>query len=385
MPLVPQMPHFVKMNNQFKYQLSPGSKKYYCPGCGKKRFVRYVDTSTGELLPEQFGRCDRAVNCGYHLNPYREQYGKDQQSNWTPPPPEPPKPASYISPEILKASLQAYEQNNFVMWLNTFLDNFTVKELTHKFRIGTSKHWPGATVFWQIDNKGRIRSGKIMLYDQATGKRIKKPYNHITWSHKAMKLENFNLKQCYFGLHQLISEPGKPIAIVESEKTAIIASAYLPKFSWLACGSLTNLSEKMFVPLASKKVVLYPDLNAFDKWQQKADELRVAYPGTKIIISELLEKHCTQAEKENGFDLADYLTKYSVKSFQKPEERLTGLIRQQFKIQDLKWWIIDPDKFPDLTRYNLEVLTNELNTRHNLQITPGEYLESFYTYLKTKS
>jgi hypothetical protein len=310
------------MNNQYKYQLDPGSKKYYCPGCNKKRFVRYVDVSTGELLPAQYGRCDREVNCGYHLNPYKEGFGKDQQSNWTPPPPEPPKPPSYISPEILKNSLQAYEQNNLVIWLHSFIDKSTVEELVRKFRIGTSKHWPGATVFWQIDNVGRIRSGKIMLYNQANGRRIKKPFNHITWSHKALKLKNFNLKQSYFGLHQLISEPGKPIAIVESEKTAIIASAYLPKFTWLACGSLTNLNVEKFKSLAGKKVVLYPDLNGFEKWKQKADELRGAYPGTRIIVSDLIEKHCSQAERENGFDLADYLQKFSLKLFQEYQRHI---------------------------------------------------------------
>lgn len=377
------MQHFVKMDNQYKYQLDPGSKKYYCPGCGKKRFVRYVDISTGELLPEQFGRCDRAVNCAYHLNPYKNGFEKESQDNWTPPPPEPPKPPSYINPQILKASLQAYEQNNFVIWLNSILDQTTVRELVRKFRVGTSKHWPGATVFWQIDSKGRIHSGKIMLYDQATGKRIKEPFSHITWSHKAMKLENFNLNQCYFGLHQVISEPNKPIALVESEKTAIIASAYLPKFTWLAVGSLTNLNIEKFAPLNGKKVVLYPDLAAFEKWQQKADELKASYPGTRIIVSGLLEKYCTEDERENGFDLADYLTKFPLKSFQEPRQQLTEFIRQQFKTQDLKLWIIDPKKYPDLTRYNLEVLANEINLNHKLKITTDQYLKSFQEYIKT--
>ena len=378
------MQHFVKMNNQYKYQLSPGSRKYLCPGCGKKRFVRYVDASTGELLPGKYGRCDREVNCGYFVSPYKDGFGRDQQSNWTPPPPEPPKPTSYIKPETLKASLQAYDQNNFVQWLYSFLDEATALELVRKYRIGTSKHWPGATVFWQIDNKGRIRSGKIMLYDQATGKRVKEPYNHITWSHKAMKLENFNLKQCYFGLHQLISISGKPIAIVESEKTAVIATAYLPKFTWLACGSLTNLNAVKFAALSGKKIVLYPDLNGFEKWQQKAAELMGAYPGTKIIVSDLLEKHCTPDERENGFDLADYLTKWSLKTFREPRQELTELIRQQFLKQNLKWWVINPAKLPDLTSYNLEVLSQELNQKHNLQITADQYYEAFQEYIKSK-
>ena len=81
-----------------------------------------------------------------------------------------------------------------------------------------------------------------MLYDPISGKRIKKPYNHISWVHSSLKDSTFNLQQCFFGEHILQDEPLKPVAIVESEKTAIVASLYLPKFIWLAVGSINNLS-----------------------------------------------------------------------------------------------------------------------------------------------
>ena len=79
-----------------------------------------------------------------------------------------------------------------------------------------------------------------MLYNAHSGKRVKEPFSHITWAHKVLNLHNFSLKQCFFGEH-LLNEY-KPIAIVESEKTAIIASAYIPKFNWIAVGSLNNLT-----------------------------------------------------------------------------------------------------------------------------------------------
>lgn len=43
---------FEPLNNSFKYQLEKGSKKYNCPSCNQKRFVRYVDIETNEQLPE---------------------------------------------------------------------------------------------------------------------------------------------------------------------------------------------------------------------------------------------------------------------------------------------------------------------------------------------
>jgi uncharacterized protein (DUF427 family) len=67
-------------------------------------------------------------------------------------------------------------------------------ELLRKYPIGTSKYWKGATVFWQIDTHGKVRTGKIMLYSPTTGKRVKEPHNLIHWVHKAIKQPNFELK-----------------------------------------------------------------------------------------------------------------------------------------------------------------------------------------------
>lgn len=59
--------------NTFRYQLPKKAIKIDCPSCGpkyRKTLSRYIDTQTGQPLPEQYGRCDRESNCGYHLNPY---------------------------------------------------------------------------------------------------------------------------------------------------------------------------------------------------------------------------------------------------------------------------------------------------------------------------
>jgi hypothetical protein len=57
----------------------------------------------------------------------------------------------------------------------------------------------------------------------------------------------------------LLRDNTKMVAIVESEKTAIIASIYLPDMIWLACGGCGNLSLKLCEPLKGRKVVLFPD------------------------------------------------------------------------------------------------------------------------------
>jgi hypothetical protein len=297
--------------------------------CGHVReFVRYVDTERGGYLADTVGRCNREVNCGYHYTP--KQYFADNkissqgndhrlQPKRVMLPERAPKPVSTIPFEMFRKSLTVYAENNFVRYLHSLFDADITSELIKRFYIGTSNHWEGATIFWQIDFKGRIRSGKIMLYDAATGKRVKEAQpdgskrSKITWAHSVLQrqgmIQDFNLRQCLFGEHQLTDQT-KPVAIVESEKTAIIASCYLPEYIWLACGSLTNLTADKCRTLAGRKIVLFPDLKCFDKWRNRAKQIQ-AQLDCHITVSDLLERRASEADKERGLDLADYLTRFS--------------------------------------------------------------------------
>jgi hypothetical protein len=102
----------------------------------------------------------------------------------------------------------------------------------------------------------------------------------------------------------------KPVAIVESEKTAIISSYFYPQFVWLAAGSKDGLNPDKWNVLKGRTVELYPDLAAFDKWKAKAQELsKIA----KVTVSEYIEQIATEAERKEGLDLADYLLKLDLK------------------------------------------------------------------------
>jgi hypothetical protein len=304
------------------------STRYVCPACNRreKTFVRYIDIETGQHLAPHIGRCNREIKCGYHYTP--KQYFElnkgltDKEALCFLKPsaklfvkPIPPQ-VSYIDKKLFQKSLQAYEANNFVKYLCGLFGAGITTRLVERYLIGTSKHWPGASIFWQIDRSQQIHSGKIMLYNPCNGKRVKKPFNHITWVHKTLNLlaptgAGFNLQQCLFGEHLLRLE-NKPVAIVESEKTAIIASVYFPQHTWLACGSLNNLNAARCQILKGKKATLFPDINGFEKWNAKAGELKHITP---FLVSDLLERNALTEEREKGWDLADYLVRWDWKEF----------------------------------------------------------------------
>ncbi len=100
-------------------------------------------------------------------------------------------------------------------------------------------------------------------------------------------------------------EPGKTVAIVEAEKTAVIASICFPKMIWLAVGAKGYLNAERLQLLESRKVLLFPDADAYLVWKEKA--VRAQRNGLNVRISNLIETHGTDAEKQKGFDLADYL------------------------------------------------------------------------------
>ncbi|MCB0532596.1 MAG: hypothetical protein KDD14_10405, partial [Saprospiraceae bacterium] len=252
-----------------------------------------------------------------------EQAGKPGNGPaFKPPKPAPAKPVSFIPPDLFRGGLKSYGNNNLAKFLSARLGRETAETLVARYYVGTSNQWPGANVFWQVDSRGKVRSGKVMLYDPETGRRDKQ--KKPTWAHAVLKLPGFNLQQCFFGEHLLAQNPGKTVAIVESEKTALIASAYLePKgFVWLASGGLGMLKAERCTVLQGRQIVLYPDAGLphaqdgkmpFEKWSIEADKLRQA--GYRVSVSELLEQKATPTEREKGFDLADYLLRFDFSEF----------------------------------------------------------------------
>jgi len=287
-------------------KLDRGSKKHICPSCGKKRFVRYTDLN-GNYLPDEFGRCDRELECGYFLKPLTErtQFNQVKQSE---------SKRVFIPAETMKATRSHYEDNSFVQYLATLFDLETVKRLIQKYNLGTTKHFNGGCIFWFIDTTGNVCYGQVKKFNpdghtakDTEGDQMITGVHYLlsdSWVNEYRKQET--KISCLFGEHLLKSEPFKQVALVEAPKTAIIASVYFPEYLWLAVGSLSYLTEQRTKSLKGRKVILFPDLGCYHKWKVKGDLFG-------FETSDTLER--LKSENETGLDLADYLTRFNVLEF----------------------------------------------------------------------
>ena len=308
----------------YRYSLDKSSKKFDCPNCKKKRLVCYLDVQTKNYLASHVGRCDREQNCAYHITPrmfFEDNPVLKKKPNFLNDEDLMDKEkTNYIPPKIMQQSLKRYKQNHFVDYLKSLFSDSITKSLIARFKIGTSKKWKGANVFWQIDHLGNVRQAKIMLYSPTTGKRIKMDeYPHkgrakIHFAGKAILkkagINNPNLKQCFYGEHQLSYNLSKTIGVVESEKTAILMSVLQPDLIWLATGGKNGCKwtsvETNYV-LRKRKVILFPDLGCYKEWNEKA--IHLTKLGYSINTTDLLEKNATESDIKQGYDLADYFIK----------------------------------------------------------------------------
>ena len=93
--------------------------------------------------------------------------------------------------------------------------------------------------------------------------------------------------------------------LVESEKTAITMSHFIPDYIWLATGGKNGCfnSEAMQV-LRGRDVMLVPDLGATDQWKKKVRMLSGICKS--ITVSDMLEQIATEEQWSQGLDIADF-------------------------------------------------------------------------------
>ncbi len=303
-----------------------------CPSCGRPHcFSPYVDANE-QIVGEEYGRCDHESSCGYvkyppsEYNPFKRrnsggedwrkapEWAKRSQPRPKPKIAEKPQPKMLPSGELCTIPMETVLKtvrtkpvSHFLLFLLTFLTPEQVIYLVQEYRLGVTKNLD--VIFYQFDIAGRCRTGKVMSYNPETGHRIKDPNARtpITWVHSLLKQQGllpqeWELTQCLFGEHLLKLYPEKVVALVESEKTAVICSALRPECIWLATGGKGQLNDRVEV-LQGRKIVAFPDVDGYDVWVEKASER----PHLHIAVSDYLEKSATQVQRDAHIDIADIL------------------------------------------------------------------------------
>lgn len=179
-----------------------------------------------------------------------------------------------------------------------------------RYRLGCSRD--GGVIFWQIDQMGHIWDGKIMYYRPDCHRDHDRHPNwvsHLLKVHYGCQHLDIPTAHCLFGLHLLRAEAGGAvIAVVESEKTAVIMSELFPDSLWLATGGLRELSPVKLLPLRHYRVVLFPDTDehhqAYSLWYETAQKALHDY-GVRCMVSPLLELQASPEQKAAKIDLAD--------------------------------------------------------------------------------
>jgi hypothetical protein len=257
----------------------------YCP-CGKRN-------NDGKFAPlKDFPKAGKCHSCERFFKP-EVSYNVCQIAA---------SPISYLDFKLVSDSVRGFEKSTFSKWYLKLL-NPSAANILREYRVGYYRKWGDDVLFWQLDFNGKVRTGKIMAY-QLNGER-KKSGPAITWVHSELEMTNHNLEQCLFGEHLLFKRPLQKVAIVESEKTALIAAFFYPNVIWLATGGKGNMKirPELKKVLKSRKVVLYPDAGEYDFWLQKSE-------GFGFDINEKIEKLFLLGKVIKGFDLADYFMDY---------------------------------------------------------------------------
>jgi hypothetical protein len=368
--------------------------KHTCPNCRHKgAFSRYIGND-GSYISDEVGRCDRESKCGYHKKP-REFFAENPDCStrstfFNKERMEHPKrsgthgtrwngveqggtPSEHfdvIPLEKLIGTLGNYERNSFVQFL---LDLFPdcaaeIQEVLKMYFVGTFEDY---TCFPSIDRKNRICRAKLIRFDAATGKRKKGDFDTSSLPAK-LKFQDFKYKQLFFGEHLLSKCPNKPVAVVEAEKSAVIGALCFPEFVWLGSNNKSWLNAERLQQIDNRQIILYPDADGFDLWQEKAREARKL--GAAVKVSSLIENSATSVEKAKGFDLADYLIEQ-----QTEVNRLNFIldrVNQTFDFQDdlraeFEWLEYDPSlKHDFLTRLDERIAILEIDG--NLSRTDAE-------------
>lgn len=270
-----------------KYTLEKHPKKKgVCPNCGQSEVFRYYQDEEGNRIEQQYGRCDRENSCGYHLKPRKERSIVSAKYRL--------KTEEIIYPDkVLNEKLIACTKIH-LSYFHTFCNKLTISNNhLEKWNVGTDKD---KTVYVICDDEGKITNAKWFRYME-NGRRDKTFKSHSLKQPINPGSNNQKYVMCLYGAHLLDREKSKVVCLVESEKTAVIASFFYPQFDWLSCGSANGLTDTKISVLHGRTIYWLSDADKSGRSNSSINKLK-AYNLNYHVVDLF-------PERADGYDLAD--------------------------------------------------------------------------------
>lgn len=213
---------------------------------------------------------------------------------------------AFPTPRPRKPLVTVAYDSDFCLWVTdgshqpdgkAILTEAQMHHAAEQYRLGKSKS--GKTIFWMIDECGIVRDG--LLGDAWVSSLLK--------AREPELLKYWRVQHCLFGLH-LTAFTSKAVAIVESQRSAVILSEIFPENIWLATMSNSCFSIDLLIPLKGRKVKVFPNTDEtmanYCCWNDICDLARRNYR-LDIECSAYLEDQATPAQKHRHIDLVDFL------------------------------------------------------------------------------
>ena len=360
------------------FKVVPGSKNYYhCFVCGAHSdpiafLMNYHDTRFS------FADAIRWLGAKYGIHVDDEKPVKwkvlPRKADARPIEREQEKEMLIFPLDMVKA--QANTDNDpFCQWLRSLPWNNECRGRLEKvikaYLVGHSR--TGMTIFWQVDDEGRCRTGKLMRY-MTNGHRMKEGDYNQDWVHSVIyrtgrkdifDIDKQEMKTCLFGLHLFhakgIEKIPKTVNIVESEKTAIIMAIAngIRSGLWMATGGLQFLRKESIESILMRgwHVVLYPDKDGEQKWRDKMTAFGFRYRDDYQINNQYLDKRGLWTEDDGEkADAADIMVRRIIEASRSNE------IQKMEKVID-EWKTIYPPFATLFEKFELEPIELTENAR----------------------
>lgn len=300
------------IHSSYRYQLDDPritgrrKQKTTCPHCGRRRcFVRYVDIYDDfRYLSDRVGRCDHEQSCGYHYRPseyFRDHPWLSQQKSDTRPrqaqQPWQPPVQTLIPLDMQLVNKCRSDESLFCSWMKGWIHKALLTQ--HELSAILDAYFIGATrwhdvIFWQIDEQMQVHTGHIMAYGLDGHRCGNQNWIHCSLIKQGLLPKDYQPPKCFFGQHLLAQRPSEPVAIVESEKTAIAMALLMPQFIWIATAGCGGLTAEKTACLKGRRVHLFPDSGCYNKWYNQmqqtvgipwsiSDNLETFPPNTDLV------------------------------------------------------------------------------------------------------